>query len=111
MTDYLKELHPYTFPPEYQPRVAYFCMEYGLHSVIKLYSGGLGVLAGDYLKEASDCNHDVVGVGLLYRYGYFKQSLSYGGEQIANYNPQKFSYLPVLPVKNAEGNMGNCLQK
>lgn len=86
------------------PKIAYFCMEYGLHSVIKLYSGGLGVLAGDYLKEASDCNHDVVGVGLLYRYGYFKQSLSYGGEQIANYNPQKFSYLPVLPVKNAEGN-------
>lgn len=85
------------------PKIAYFCMEYGLHSVLKLYSGGLGVLAGDYLKEASDCNHDVVGIGLLYRYGYFKQSLSYGGEQIANYNPQKFSYLPVLPVKNADG--------
>jgi len=86
------------------PKIAYFCMEYGLHSVIKLYSGGLGVLAGDYLKEASDCNHDVIGIGLLYRYGYFKQSLSYGGEQIASYNPQKFSFLPVLPVKNAEGN-------
>ncbi len=85
------------------PKIAYFCMEYGLHSVIKLYSGGLGVLAGDYLKEASDCNHDMVGIGLLYRYGYFKQSLSYGGEQIANYKPQKFSYLPVLPVKNADG--------
>ena len=55
------------------PKIAYFCMEYGLHSVIKLYSGGLGVLAGDYLKEASDCNHDMVGIGLLYRYGYFNK--------------------------------------
>jgi alpha-glucan phosphorylase-like protein len=86
------------------PKVAYFCMEYGLHSVIKLYSGGLGVLAGDYLKEASDCNSDLVAVGLLYRYGYFKQTLSPFGEQVANYKPQKFSYLPVLPVKDKDGN-------
>lgn len=86
------------------PKVAYFCMEYGLHSVIKLYSGGLGVLAGDYLKEASDCNSDMVAVGLLYRFGYFKQSLSPHGDQVANYKPQKFSYLPVLPVKDPDGN-------
>lgn len=85
------------------PKIAYFCMEYGLHSVIKLYSGGLGVLAGDYLKEASDCNHDMVGIGLLYRYGYFKQTLSYHGEQIANYKAQKFSFLPVQPVKHPDG--------
>ena len=85
------------------PKVAYFCMEYGLHSVIKLYSGGLGVLAGDYLKEASDCNSDMVAIGLLYRYGYFKQSLSPHGDQVANYKPQKFSYLPVLPVKDQAG--------
>lgn len=86
------------------PKVAYFCMEYGLHSVIKLYSGGLGVLAGDYLKEASDCNSDMIAVGLLYRYGYFKQTLSPFGEQVANYKPQKFSYLPVLPVKDKDNN-------
>lgn len=102
----LDEFNAYMNTPKVAktPKVAYFCMEYGLHSVIKLYSGGLGVLAGDYLKEASDCNSDLVAVGLLYRYGYFKQTLSPYGEQVANYKPQKFSYLPVLPVKDAEGN-------
>ena len=102
----LDEFNAYMSAPKTAktPKVAYFCMEYGLHSVIKLYSGGLGVLAGDYLKEASDCNSDLVAVGLLYRYGYFKQSLSPYGEQVANYKPQKFSYLPVLPVKDADGN-------
>ncbi|MEL6357705.1 MAG: DUF3417 domain-containing protein [Bacteroidota bacterium] len=55
-----------------QPRIAYFSMEYGLHISLKLYSGGLGVLAGDYLKEASDSNVDLFGIGLLYRYGYLR---------------------------------------
>ncbi|MFN3529844.1 MAG: alpha-glucan family phosphorylase [Bacteroidia bacterium] len=102
----LKEFEAYMNTPKVAKtaKVAYFCMEYGLHSVIKLYSGGLGVLAGDYLKEASDCNSDMVAIGLLYRYGYFKQSLSPHGEQVANYKPQKFSYLPVLPVKDKDGN-------
>ena len=90
--------------PEQQPKIAYFCMEYGLHSSVRLYSGGLGILAGDYLKEASDCQTDMVGIGLLYRYGYFQQQLSYNGEQIANYEPQRFSHLPLLPVKDADGN-------
>ena len=58
------------------PRIAYFSMEYGLHSSLKIYSGGLGILAGDYLKEASDKNVPMVAVGLLYRYGYFTQKLS-----------------------------------
>ncbi len=86
-----------------QPRISYFCMEYGLHASFKLYSGGLGVLAGDFLKEASDENVDMVGVGLLYRYGYFRQGLSHHGEQIAYYDPQRFTYLPVEPVRDESG--------
>ena len=58
------------------PSVAYFCMEYGLDTSLKIYSGGLGILAGDYLKETSDMNVNLVAVGLLYRYGYFTQVIS-----------------------------------
>ncbi|MEM1215371.1 MAG: DUF3417 domain-containing protein, partial [Bacteroidota bacterium] len=72
-----------------QPKIAYFSMEYGLHISLRLYSGGLGVLAGDYLKEASDNNSDLVAIGLLYRYGYFRQALSLNGDQIHNYNAQE----------------------
>lgn len=84
--------------------VAYFCMEYGLSHVLKIYSGGLGVLAGDYLKEASDSNVDMVAVGFLYRYGYFTQSLSMDGQQIANYEPQDFDNLPIERVLDEAGN-------
>lgn len=56
-------------PDKNRPSVAYFCMEYGLTHVLKIYSGGLGILAGDYLKEASDSNVDMCGIGFLYRYG------------------------------------------
>ena len=86
-----------------QPRISYFCMEYGLHSSFKLYSGGLGVLAGDFLKEASDENIDMIGIGLLYRYGYFRQGLSHYGEQQAYYDPQRFTHLPVEPVRDESG--------
>ncbi len=85
------------------PKIAYFSMEFGLHESVQIYSGGLGVLAGDYLKEASDSNADMVGIGLLYRYGYFKQTLSPYGEQVPQYNPQKFTHLPIKPVRNANG--------
>ena len=57
------------------PSIAYFSMEYGLHASLKIYSGGLGVLAGDYLKEASDKKTKITGIGLLYRYGYFTQKI------------------------------------
>lgn len=60
-------------PDNKRPSVAYFSMEYGLNQVLKIYSGGLGVLAGDYLKEASDSNVDLCAVGFLYRYGYFTE--------------------------------------
>ena len=66
-------------PDKNRPSVAYFSMEYGLNHVLKIYSGGLGILAGDYLKEASDCNVDLCAVGFLYRYGYFTQTLSMDG--------------------------------
>jgi len=89
---------------EGQPKVAYLCMEFGLNHMVRLYSGGLGILAGDYLKEASDSNVDMIGVGLLYRHGYFKQKLSMHGEQWAEYKAQKFSFLPVLPVRDEVGN-------
>ena len=90
-------------PDKPRPSVAYFSMEYGLSSVLKIYSGGLGVLAGDYLKEASDSNIDLTAVGFLYRYGYFTQSLSMDGQQIANYEPQNFNALPLTQVMQANG--------
>ena len=84
-----------------RPSVAYFSMEYGLTHVLKIYSGGLGVLAGDYLKEASDSNVDMDAIGFLYRYGYFTQTLSMDGQQIANYEAQNFGNLPISQVKDA----------
>ena len=78
--------------------VAYFSMEYGLHNSVKIFSGGLGMLAGDYLKQASDSKKNMIGVGLLYRYGYFIQKISHFGDQISEYPPQKFTRLPLKPV-------------
>ncbi|RLD89738.1 MAG: alpha-glucan family phosphorylase, partial [Bacteroidetes bacterium] len=83
--------------------IAYFSMEYGLHVSLKIYSGGLGILAGDYLKQASDSNKNFMAVGLLYRYGYFKQKITYSGDQIAESIPQKFTQLPLIPVRNSNG--------
>ena len=91
-------------PNAKRPSVAYFCMEYGINQVVKIYSGGLGMLAGDYLKEASDSNVDMCAVGFLYRYGYFKQSLSMDGQQIANYDAQNFNSLPLERVLDENGN-------
>ena len=91
-------------PDKTQPSVAYFSMEYGLNHVLKIYSGGLGVLAGDYLKEASDSNVDLCAVGFLYRYGYFTQTLAMDGQQIANYEAQNFGQLPIDRVLDENGN-------
>ena len=90
-------------PDASRPSVAYFCMEYGINQVVKIYSGGLGMLAGDYMKEASDSNVNMCGVGFLYRYGYFKQTLSMDGQQIAQYDAQNFSSLPVERVLDENG--------
>ncbi len=105
MKDVLEAFHTYMSREAHRthPQVAYFCMEYGLHQSLRLYSGGLGVLAGDYLKEASDRCFPLVAVGLLYRYGYFQQALSLHGEQIHHLEAAKFTQLPLLPVRDARG--------
>ena len=90
-------------PDATRPSVAYFCMEYGINQVVKIYSGGLGMLAGDYMKEASDSNVNMCGVGFLYRYGYFKQTLSMDGQQIAKYDAQNFNSLPGERVLDENG--------
>ena len=90
--------------PSDDGKIAYFSMEYGLHDTVKIFSGGLGILAGDYLKEISDQNVNLVAVGLLYRYGYFKQSLTPDGQQIAESRAQKFTHMPVDPVLDEDGN-------
>ncbi len=85
------------------PQIAYFSMEYGLHDNLKIFSGGLGILAGDYLKEASDTNTNMIGIGLLYRYGYFKQTITLEGKQQANYIAQDFNKIPVVPELDENG--------
>lgn len=85
------------------PSVSYFCMEYGLDTSLKIYSGGLGILAGDYLKEASDMNVKMVAMGFLYKYGYFTQRLSGHGDQVSVYDPQDFSKTPATPVLDEDG--------
>ncbi len=87
-----------------KPSVAYFSMEFGIHPCLKIYSGGLGILAGDYLKEASDSNLNITGIGLLYRYGYFKQKLGPRGEQLSLYDAEEFSRLPISPIKDSHDN-------
>ncbi len=96
-TQYMNET-----PDRKDKLIAYFSMEFGIQDTLKIYSGGLGILAGDYLKEASDSKKNIVGIGLLYRYGYFTQSLSVSGEQIALYQPQKFTQMPIIPVRNED---------
>ena len=85
------------------PSVAYFSMEYGLCNCLKIYSGGLGVLAGDYIKQAPDSRVNMTAVGFLYKYGYFSQSLSIDGQQIANYESQNFDQLPIEAVLGEDG--------
>ncbi len=91
-------------PGDEMPSITYFSMEFGIHNSLRIYSGGLGLLAGDYLKEASDYNVPMIGIGLLYRYGYFRQVISARGEQVALNDAQDFSRLPVIPVRDANGN-------
>lgn len=84
-------------------KIAYFSMEFGLHDTVKIFSGGLGILAGDYMKEGSDSNFNMIGIGLLYRNGYFKQKITLLGDQISTLSPQRFTHLPVIPVLDSKG--------
>lgn len=98
--DYAAYMQPADKPA---PLVAYFCMEYGLYEGLKLYAGGLGVLAGDYIKAASDNQLNLVATGLLYKQGYFKQQLSPAGDQLATPDAMETDNLPVYPVYNSKG--------
>lgn len=90
-------------PDENQAKIAYFSMEYGLNNNLKIYSGGLGILAGDYMKEASDSNINMIGIGFIYRFGYFTQSLSINGEQQVSVEEQNLSHLPITQVRDSSG--------
>src|SRR5678815_1689644 len=85
------------------PSIAYFCAEYGVHNSLPNYSGGLGILAGDHLKSASDLNIPLVAVGLLYRYGYFRQTISHDGWQEERYADVFESELALEPVFDDSG--------
>ncbi len=92
-----------TAHPQQQNQIAYFSMEFGLHETLPIYSGGLGVLSGDHLKETSDLGMPLVGIGLLYTEGYFSQRISEDGWQEAINNPLDFANLPLLPVLKDDG--------
>jgi len=83
--------------------VAYFCAEFGFHESLPIYSGGLGILAGDHCKAASDLGLPFVAVGILYRQGYFTQTIDNQGNQVAHYHPTRFEDLPVSPARDAQG--------
>ncbi|MEI8197517.1 MAG: alpha-glucan family phosphorylase, partial [Phycisphaerae bacterium] len=84
--------------PDSKSRIAYFSAEYGLHESLPIYSGGLGVLSGDHMKSASDLGLPLVGVGLLYRFGYFRQTLSNDGWQQEHYPENDFFTMPITQV-------------
>ena len=98
-SDYLATDHP----PLTTDRIAYFCAEYGVHNSLPNYSGGLGILAGDHLKSASDLNLPLTAIGLLYRYGYFRQKIRHDGWQEESYNDVFGSELALTPVPDANG--------
>ena len=92
-----------TYPIATEDLIAYFSFEFGLHESIPVYAGGLGVLSGDHLKEASDLGLPLVGVGFLYTQGYFSQQITEDGWQEARNNPLKLENLPVMPITDQEG--------
>ena len=92
-----------TYGGDRQPKVAYFCAEYGLTECLPIYSGGLGVLAGDHLKSASDLDVPLVAVGLLYQQGYFRQRLNADGWQLELFPRNDFANMPVQQVRGPDG--------
>lgn len=103
VNDVVRRLDEYMAKPAPAPTVAYFCMEYGLHECLPLYSGGLGVLAGDHLKAASDMNAPLVAVGIAWRNGYFTQRLDHHGNQLEDSSDVDFGSLPLEPVLADDG--------
>ena len=91
------------YPDNKNDLIAYFSAEYGLDETIPIYSGGLGILSGDHLKSASDLGIPLVGVGLLYKNGYFNQKIEGYGIQVSEYHDIDLENLPINPVKNEKG--------
>src|SRR5581483_6309830 len=87
-----------------QQTIAYFSAEFGLSECLPIYSGGLGILAGDHVKAASELGLPLVGVGIVYQEGYFRQYLNADGWQQERYPINDFYNLPILPVKEKDGN-------
>ncbi len=100
--DAYENLHP-------EDQVAYFCFEFGFHESLPIYSGGLGILAGDHCKAASDLNLPFVGIGLLYRQGYFFQTIDNQGNQEVTYTDSDFEDFPVTPVLDENG-LSVCIE-
>jgi starch phosphorylase len=107
LTDYHQSMEGSTWFQDAYPgpsfKVAYFSMEYGLSEALPIYSGGLGILAGDYLKTASDLGVPAVGIGLLYQQGYFRQVLDMHGNQTEFFPYNEPAYLPIMPVRDRNG--------
>ncbi|MEO7648954.1 MAG: alpha-glucan family phosphorylase, partial [Bryobacteraceae bacterium] len=98
------DAHMNAVPPRPDGKlIAYFSAEYGLTECLPIYSGGLGILSGDHLKSASDCNIPLIGVGLLYQGGYFRQYLNPDGWQQERYPINDFFTLPVVPITGKDG--------
>jgi len=92
------------YPGQKDKQIAYFSTEFGIHESLPIYSGGLGILSGDHLKSASDMGLPLVGIGLLYRLGYFKQYLNFDGWQQEEYIENHFSRMPIQRVRDQGGN-------
>jgi starch phosphorylase len=103
LESFTKHFRDYISTSATTPEIAYFCAEYGVHNSLPNYSGGLGILAGDHLKSASDLNTPLVAVGLLYRFGYFRQRVAHDGWQEERYADIFGSELAVAPVLDAAG--------
>jgi starch phosphorylase len=105
MEDYLREpgWWGHTYGNSHEPQVAYFCAEFGISECLPIYSGGLGVLAGDHLKSASELGVPLVGIGLLYQQGYFRQRLNADGWQLELFPRNDFHNMPVELVRDAQG--------
>ena len=104
---YMEDGSDFWFPKRYSKKlgapIAYFCAEYGFHESLGIYSGGLGVLAGDHMKAASDMAIPLIGVGLLYRKGYFRQTIDADGHQEHAYPDYDLARLPLLPALDRFG--------
>lgn len=93
MGDTFKFQHPYQFDPKYKKRVAYFCMEYAIHQTLKIYAGGLGFLAGSHMRSAYDLKQNTVGIGILWKYGYYDQVRKEDSSMAVLFEEKSYSFI------------------